>query len=199
MKIYYVLLLALALIAPAAANEPSSTIQSNTPETHYITDATKVGFSIYQGNRLVKASLENGYLTYRLKNQKFTIKTKFKWLKIYLSEEDIGEFRQDNNKIHILSSALTAAANKDSDLLIIADHTDPYGSNTLIGSFTGLKTTGSFESFFDVKILHHEKSDKDIRLSNFYGKLFGYVWVDFDNDGDIGIDEVSRIKLIIAK
>lgn len=169
--------------------------------TLYITDAKRTGFSVYQAGRLVDAPLEEGYLTYRLSNRNFLIKTAHPSVRIYLSEKDVGEVRQTKKtKLDVLSPALVGASENDSDSLIIADYNDPLSSSNSIDPSSGLKPgKSSPESSFEVKNFYFLKTGKEVSLAKYNGTLFGYAWVDLNNDSKIGKDEVSRIKVIISK
>ncbi|QXE91003.1 hypothetical protein KP001_00170 [Geomonas subterranea] len=197
-KIYTVTAIT-ALLAACATPPvaPSSTQGANTAAL-YITDGNKAGFSIYQNGRMVVAPLENGYLTYRLTNRSFTIRTKFQSLRIYLAEKDAGEFRQSKKtRLNVLSSVLAGASESNSDTLFVADHTDPLSSNNSIDSYSGLKTSTGSENSYAVGNFYFLKTGKEVSLPKYAGTLFGYAWVDLNGDQKIGLDEVSKIKLLI--
>ncbi|ACH38935.1 lipoprotein, putative [Citrifermentans bemidjiense Bem] len=197
-KIYAALLVSVLLAACATQSVAPSPPQGANADALYITDGNKAGFSIYQKGRLVNAPWENGYLTYRLTNGDFTIRTRYKSLRIYLAEKDAGEFRQSKDtKLNVLSSVLSGASESDSDTLFVADHTDPLSSNNSIDSYSGLKKTTKSENSYEVRNLYFLKTSKEISVSRYAGTLYAYAWVDLNGDHKIGLDEVSRIKLLI--
>lgn len=194
---WFLFLLAVVLAACAPPGVTPSSPEGTT-QAPYITDPAKTGFSIYQGGRLIAPQLESGYLTYRPASKSFVIKTRFKSMRIYLSEKDAGEFRQTaKSKLSVLSFALVGAATEDSRSLFIADHADPLSSNNSLDPSSGLKPTSSTENSYEVRTFYHLKTEKETDLSKYSGTLFGYTWVDVNGDAKIGLGEVSRIKLFI--
>lgn len=196
LKTYTTAAMTALLTACATPSVPPTPAQGTNSDGMYITDGQKVGFSIYQKGRVVNAQWENGYLTYRLTNGNFTITTKYESLKMYLAEKDAGEFRESKKvKLSVLSSVLTGASESNSDTLFVADHTDPLSSNNSLDPYSGLKAGKSGNSFV-AGTLYFLKTGKEISLSRYSGTLLGYTWVDFNGDHKIGLDEVSRIKLL---
>ncbi|MBJ6752839.1 hypothetical protein [Geomonas anaerohicana] len=197
LKMYTTAVITALLAACATPVVPPTSSEGTTSDGLYITDGQKVGFSIYQKGQAVNAGWENGYLTYRLTNGNFTIKTKYDSVRIYLAEKDAGEFRERKKvKLSVLSSVLTGASESNSDTLFVADHTDPLSSNNSLDPYSGLKPTKS-ENSFVAGTLYFLKTGKEVGLSRYSGTLFAYAWVDFNGDRKIGLDEVSRIKFLV--
>lgn len=198
LKIYAVVLTTALLAACATRSVAPAPPHGANTAALYITDDKKVGFSIYQDGRLVNGPWENGYLTYRLTSGNFTIRTKYKSLRIYLAEKDAGEFRHSKEmKLNVLSSVLVGASESNSDTLFVADYTDPLSSNNSIDPYSGLKTTEQSESSYAVGNFYFLKTGREISVSRYAGTLFAYAWVDLDGDGKIGLNEVSKMKLLI--
>lgn len=189
------LLAALSFAIAGCASTPSrSTVNG------YISDPNQIGFSITQAGKEVKATSDNGQIVFNLRSDNFSFQTSRPELRIYLSDKEVGEFRNSRGtQISHLSSALSGASSPDSTMLFVANADNEFSPNNALDADHGLKQVSPNLYRFDVTTMLIMKKRNEISMANFSGDLFGFAWVDFNANGVMDRDEVTRLKLSFAK
>ncbi len=166
----------------------------------YIANPEGLGFRVLQHGSAVVPVYDGGYLVFQLKKEPFTFSLDYPQLSIYLSEKDTGEIRVSNGlQIDCLSGALSGASSPDSSQLFIANYQDRFSSNNALVEAHGLKKTADGHYSYVVESFLFLKDRQNLALDAFSGVLFGYAWIDYDGDRKIGLDEVARVKLVVAE
>lgn len=185
-----------AALASGCATQPSRQVMNG-----YLANPAQIGFSLSQSNQPVNGSFDGKQLVFALKNQPFSLDTRHPAIRLYLAQQEVAEFKSTRGgfEVNCLSGALSGASSPDSTMLFVANPDDEYSPNNALHADSGLRqlTPGNYR--FEAKSLLRMTDRSEANLADFSGDLYGFTWVDFNDDGSMGGDEVARIKLSVSK